>query len=89
MAAPVGSQLFFAGEATNRHHPTTAAGAFDSGVREAVRLGRLWGKSMDAGAARVLHARAARLRQVQPRPANGAVAAVVASATALPTPLLP
>lgn len=63
MAAPVGgTQLLFAGEATNRHHPTTAAGAFDSGVREAVRLGRAWGKSVDSGVERVLGARAARLK---------------------------
>jgi hypothetical protein len=26
-AAPVGDAVFWAGEATNRHHPTTAAGA--------------------------------------------------------------
>jgi hypothetical protein len=61
MAAPVEGRLFFAGEATNRHHPTTAAGAFDSGVREAVRLGRQWGRSREPEVQRLLEGRARRL----------------------------
>jgi lysine-specific histone demethylase 1 len=62
MAAPVGAGVLWAGEATNRHHPTTAAGAFDSGLREAARLARLYGRSRDAGVAALLAGRAARLR---------------------------
>jgi [histone H3]-N6,N6-dimethyl-L-lysine4 FAD-dependent demethylase len=31
-------RVFFAGEATNRYHPATVAGAFQSGVREAHRI---------------------------------------------------
>lgn len=31
-------RVFFAGEATNRYHPATVAGAFQSGVREAQRI---------------------------------------------------
>jgi len=44
-----------------QHHPTTAAGAFDSGLREAARLARLHGRSRDAGVAALLARRAARL----------------------------
>jgi len=68
MAAPVGEGVFWAGEATNRHHPTTAAGAFDSGQREAHRVARLWGRSRDSAVAYILEARAARLA-LQPVPA--------------------
>jgi hypothetical protein len=64
LAAPVDGQLFFAGEATNRYHPTTAAGAFDSGVREAVRVGRVHGRVRDADVERLLARRAARLSAV-------------------------
>jgi len=53
--------VYFAGEATNRYHPSTAAGAYDSGVREAVRLMRLLGKTRDPDVARLLTARATRL----------------------------
>ena len=40
VAAPVGKDncVCFAGEATNKRHPTTVAGAFETGIREAVRL---------------------------------------------------
>lgn len=49
LAEPVASRLYFAGEATNREYPTTAAGAFLTGVREATRIaadhGRfVWGQ---------------------------------------------
>ena len=61
LAAPVDNALLFAGEATNRHHPTTAAGALESGVREATRLARLYGRTRDVGVEAVLSARATRL----------------------------
>ena len=38
LAAPVNGRLFFAGEATNRHHWAGAHGAYASGLREAARL---------------------------------------------------
>ena len=40
LAAPVGLDncLCFAGEATNRQHPTTVAGAYETGLREAARV---------------------------------------------------
>jgi monoamine oxidase len=38
LAEPVADRLFFAGEATARHHPSTVHGAFLSGVREAERI---------------------------------------------------
>jgi monoamine oxidase len=60
MAAPV-DNIYFAGEGTNRHHPTTAAGAFESGVREAVRLGTYFGRSRDPDVLRLLELRAARI----------------------------
>ena len=34
LAAPVAGKLFFAGEATERHHSATVHGAYLSGVRE-------------------------------------------------------
>jgi len=61
MAAPVGDAVFWAGEATNRHHPTTAAGAFDSGLREAVRIARVHGRTRDPAVVALLAAREARL----------------------------
>ena len=61
MAAPVGDSVLWAGEATNRHHPTTAAGAFDSGLREAMRLAGMHGRTRDAAVVAVLGARSARL----------------------------
>ena len=64
MAAPVGGAVLWAGEATNRHHPTTAAGAFDSGLREAHRLAGLYGRSRDCSVVALLAARAARLAAV-------------------------
>lgn len=45
LARPVGDVLFFAGEATNRRHPSTVAGAIESGIREAARIDRLFGLS--------------------------------------------
>lgn len=41
MAEPVGTTLLFAGEATNRTHPSTVHGAFLSGTREAKRVIRM------------------------------------------------
>jgi hypothetical protein len=38
MAAPVGNDLFFAGEHTNRRNPTTTASAMISGYREACNV---------------------------------------------------
>ena len=38
LSLPVGDRLFFAGEATSRHHPATVAGAYLSGLREAKRI---------------------------------------------------
>jgi len=38
LAEPVGGRLFFAGEATYRHHWAGAHGAYASGLREAARL---------------------------------------------------
>ncbi len=35
LARPISNRLFFAGEATNRHHPATVPGAYLSGVRAA------------------------------------------------------
>lgn len=61
MALPVDDAVYFAGEATNRHHPSTAAGAYDSGVREGVRLMRLFGRARDPDVVRLLAGRAARL----------------------------
>jgi len=40
LAEPVGTRLFFAGEATYRHHWGGAHGAYASGLREAARLTR-------------------------------------------------
>lgn len=40
LAEPVNGRLFFAGEATYRHHWAAAHGAYASGVREAARLTR-------------------------------------------------
>lgn len=78
MAAPVGQTVFFAGEATNRHHPTTAAGAFDSGVREAVRISRMWGRAREPDVMATLAAREMRVRAMiaagvqQPPPSKAA-----------------
>lgn len=40
LAEPVGSRIFFAGEATYRHHWAGAHGAYASGLREVARLTR-------------------------------------------------
>jgi monoamine oxidase len=40
LAEPVGARVFFAGEATYRHHWAGAHGAYASGLREAARLTR-------------------------------------------------
>ena len=62
MAAPVGcSVLVGRRDHQPQHHPTTAAEAFDSGLREAAQLARLHGRSRDAGVAALLARRAARL----------------------------
>jgi len=42
MALPISRRVFFAGEATQREHPATVAGAFLSGLREAGRIDRAW-----------------------------------------------
>ena len=52
LAAPVGASLFFAGEATNRSHPTSCHGALRSGLREAARIARLRGRWRDDGVLR-------------------------------------
>jgi hypothetical protein len=44
--------------------PTTAAGAFDSGVREALRIANDKGRTHDAGVVAVLAARRARITAV-------------------------
>lgn len=44
MSRPV-ERLFFAGEATSRYRPTTVAGAFETGVREAVRIAGRFGRT--------------------------------------------
>lgn len=41
LAQPVGERLFFAGEATNRSHPSTVHGAFLSGERAAAEVMRV------------------------------------------------
>jgi hypothetical protein len=64
LAAPVAGRLLWAGEATSRHHPTTVAGAFDSGVREAVRLGRLFSRARDPDVVSILAARQQRLHGI-------------------------
>jgi lysine-specific histone demethylase 1 len=71
LAAPVGATLAFAGEATNRHHPTTAAGAFDSGLREALRFARARGRTHDEGVVAVLAARQLRLATARAAEAHG------------------
>jgi monoamine oxidase len=38
MAASVAGRVYFAGEATNRKHPVTVAGAYLSGIREACAI---------------------------------------------------
>jgi monoamine oxidase len=53
--------LFFAGEASNRHHPTTAAGAFDTGIRESVRIAATAGRARDPDVLRILAAREMRI----------------------------
>jgi hypothetical protein len=57
---PVGNTLFFAGEATNKHHPATVPGAYLSGVRAAGRMHRnnlpsayVWKKPPKAGRRRL------------------------------------
>ena len=52
LAAPVGASLLFAGEATNRSHPTSCHGALRSGLREAARIARLRGRWRDDGVLR-------------------------------------
>lgn len=47
MAAPNGQALYWVGEGTSREHPSTASGAFLSGLREAGRLCRDRGVWMD------------------------------------------
>ena len=44
LAEPVSNVLYFAGEHTNRSHPTTCAGAIISGWREAGRIVRDHGR---------------------------------------------
>jgi monoamine oxidase len=40
MAESLGDVVYFAGEATSRRYPTTCAGAFLSGLREAGKIMR-------------------------------------------------
>lgn len=42
LARPVSRRLFFAGEATQRDHPATVAGAFISGLRQAGIIDAVW-----------------------------------------------
>jgi len=42
LAKPIGEKVFFAGEATNKHHPSTVAGAYMSGVRAAFEVVKVW-----------------------------------------------
>ena len=42
LSCPINNKLFFAGEATNRHHPTTVSGAILSGIREAGRISQIF-----------------------------------------------
>lgn len=42
LSIPIHQKLFFAGEATNRHHPATIAGAMLSGTREAGRIAQYY-----------------------------------------------
>ena len=79
LAAPVDGQLLWAGEATNRHHPTTAAGALDSGNREALRLRAVYGCAhRDPEARRLLARRAQRLAAAPPLPPAALVRRAVA-----------
>jgi len=40
LARPIGDKVFFAGEATNKHHPSTVSGAYMSGVRAAFEVAK-------------------------------------------------
>ena len=67
IAEPVQDRLFFAGEATWRKHPTTAAGAYLSGLRAAGRIVEVAAKEAAAEAARL--AQATSLKRTAPGPA--------------------
>ncbi|GAB0496836.1 hypothetical protein MMPV_008157 [Pyropia vietnamensis] len=100
MATPVGSTLRWAGEATSLEHPSTAHGAYVSGLREAMRLLRDDGGGLSPGALALAEAQVtgmshppsgvgARLRRRRrPPPPSGGDGAAAAAAAA-PTAVAP
>lgn len=101
MASPVGSTLRWAGEATSREHPSTAHGAYVSGLREAMRLLRDDGGGLSTAALALVEAQVTgmahppggsgtRLRwRRRPPPPQGGEGGGVASAVAAPAAVAP